>query len=48
MADRLLWFAAGVVAMAFVLLAPRLARRHRNGLDVNAGRRYEWAKDGKL
>ena len=48
MAEPLLWFVVGAVAMAALLLAQRLARRGRNGIDLNAGRRYEWAKDGEI
>ena len=49
MTERVLWIIVGAVAMAVLLLAPRLARRHRGGIDVtDPGRRYEWAKDGEL
>jgi hypothetical protein len=49
MQEHLMWFAAGAVATCVLLLAPRLARRHRNSIDVNdRGRLYQWAKDGEL
>jgi hypothetical protein len=50
MSDHLLWFAAGVAALAVVQRLRRLTRyRHRVGINVAAPeRRYGWAKEGEI
>ena len=39
MQEYLVWFIASAATMALLLLAPRRARRHRKGINVDVERR---------